>query len=260
MKDVILREEKSHVQATKVRSALFVGFKFTLIIFMLCAVCLICFIIAKFMSGDSETVMEPVKTAPPVVVIDAGHGGMDSGAVGVDGSLEKEINLDVAERIAAMCRLSGIECIMTRTEDIMLVGEDVKSHRKMHDLKNRLAVVSGITESGRDAVLVSVHMNKFTSEKYSGLQVWYSANNEKSSQLASFVQGYARTWLDTENTREVKRATSAIYILDRAKVPAILIECGFLSNEVECRLLGTPEYKSKVAVTVFSALCDYLGN
>ncbi len=260
MKDVMLCEDKSRVQSANMRGALWSGFKFAIIVFMLCAVCFICFIIAKFMSGESAAVVEPVKPEPPIIVIDAGHGGMDSGAVGVDGILEKDINLSVAERIAALCRLSGVECVMTRTEDIMLVGDDIKSHRKMHDLKNRLAAVSEITDAGREAVLVSVHMNKFTSEKYSGLQVWYSGNNERSSQLASFVQGYARTWLDTGNTREIKRATSAIYILDRAKVPAILIECGFLSNEAECRLLGTAEYQSKVALTVFSALCDYLGN
>ena len=103
-------------------------------------------------------------------------------------------------------------------------------------------------------------MNKFTSEKYSGLQVWYSGNDGESQKLANFVQGYARTWLDTGNTREIKRATSAIYILDRIKTPAILIECGFLSNAEECRMLGTEEYQTKLAMTVFSALCDYLGN
>ncbi len=260
MKDAMLRKEECVEKSDKICGAVFVGFKFALIVLVMCAVCLIGFVVAKFMSGESMAVTEPMETELPIVVIDAGHGGMDSGAVGIDGSLEKDINLAVAERISALCRLSGIECVMTRTEDIMLVGQDVKSHRKMHDLKNRLAVVNEITESGREAVLMSVHMNKFTSEKYSGLQVWYSGNNEKSSQLASFVQGYARTWLDTENTREIKRATSAIYILDRAKVPAILIECGFLSNAAECKRLGTSEYQSRVALTVFSALCDYLEN
>ena len=260
MKDVIPYNKKMLTDSAKVSSAVWVGVKFGIIVFLLCTVCFICYMIARFMAGESATVAQTVDRGLPVIVIDAGHGGMDSGAVGVDGSLEKEINLAVAERIATLCRLSGLDCVMTRTEDVMLVSDDVKSHRKMHDLKNRLAIVNEIAESGSEVILVSVHMNKFTSEKYSGLQVWYSPNSEKSSQLASYIQGYAGTWLDTGNTREVKRATSAIYILDRAKGPAVLVECGFLSNYTECAKLATDEYRMQVALTVFTAICDYLGN
>lgn len=258
MKDVIPYKGKAPAEAVKVRSAVWMGLKFGIIVFLLCAVCFLCYMIAQFMSGESTAVVETVEAKLPVIVIDAGHGGMDSGALGVDGSLEKEINLAVAERIAALCRLSGIDCVMTRTEDVMLVPDDVKTHRKMNDLKNRLAVADNILELGREVIFISVHMNKFTSEKYSGLQVWYSPNSEESSQLASYVQGYAGTWLDKGNTREIKRATSAIYILDRAKVPAILVECGFLSNRAECAKLATDEYRMQVALTVFSALCDYM--
>ena len=259
MKDVIPYKEKFSARIGKIRSAVMVGFKFGIVVLILCAVCFLCYKIAQFMAGDSAAVVHNVEAELPVIVIDAGHGGMDSGAVGIDGSLEKEINLAVAERIAALFRLSGIDCVMTRVEDVMLVDDDVKTHRKMNDLKNRLAVVNDISESGREVILVSIHMNKFTSEKYSGLQVWYSPNSEESSQLASYVQGYAGTWLDTGNTREIKRATSAIYILDRAKVPAVLVECGFLSNREECAKLATDEYRKEVALTVFAAICDFLG-
>ncbi len=258
MKEVIPYENKASVGEQKVRGAVWMGVKFGIIVFLLCAVCFLCYMIAMFMAGESAAVIEKVEAKLPVIVIDAGHGGMDSGAVGVDGSLEKEINLAVSERIAMLCRLSGVDCVMTRTQDEMLVSDDVKKHRKMNDLKNRLAVADSILESGREVILVSIHMNKFTSEKYSGLQVWYSPNSEESSQIASYVQGYAETWLDRSNTREIKRATSAIYILDRAKMPAILVECGFLSNRAECAKLGTDEYRMQVAVTVFAAVCDYM--
>ncbi len=260
MSDVVLyKNNRSRVE--KIREGVLVGVKFTVVVLLLCAACAICYTLARFMSGDTAAAIAKTEERRlPVIVIDAGHGGIDSGAVGIDGSLEKEINLAVAERIAMLCRLSGIECAMTRTEDHMLADESMKSHRKMTDLKNRLAVVNSITESGEKALLVSIHMNNFSSPKYSGLQVWYSPNTDKSAQLASYVQSYARTWLDSRNTREIKRATSAIYMLERSSVPSILIECGFMSNPEECASLSNEEYRTKLAVTIFSALCDYLGN
>lgn len=260
MSDLILQEKKTW-QIKKIREGVLAGLKFTVVILLLCAACALCYTISRFMSGDSAAAGGYTEERKlPVIVIDAGHGGIDSGAVGVDGSLEKEINLVVAERIAKLCRLSGVECVMTRTEDHMLADESMKSRRKMTDLKNRLAVVNGITESGGEALLVSIHMNNFSSPKYSGLQVWYSPNTDESAQLASYVQSYARTWLDSRNTREIKRATSAIYMLERASVPSVLVECGFMSNPEECALLSSEEYRTKLAVTIFSALCDYLGN
>lgn len=235
-------------------------FGFLCVVVILCAICAVTWCLLYFMSDDvtvavSETVL---RKQYPVIVVDAGHGGIDGGAVGVDGSLEKDLNLDVSKRLAELLRLAGIDCVMTRTEDRMLADESMKSHRKMHDLKNRLSVVKLITEGGRDAVLLSVHMNNFSSPKYSGLQVWYSQCKEESSQLASCVQDYAREWLDTTNNRKIKPATSAIYMLDRATVPAILIECGFLSNPEECSRLATEEYRRDLAVTVFAAVAQWL--
>lgn len=232
---------------------------FLLAAMLFTAVCALTWYIASFMSGRSiEASGEKVAGAKyPTIVIDAGHGGRDSGAVGVDGSLEKEINLDVSKRLYELCRLAGLECVMTRSEDVMLVDDSVTSHRKMHDLKNRLAAAES-ADNGNGAVLVSIHMNKFSDPKYSGLQVWYSPSDKRSAELAAYVQSYARTWLDTDNDRETKRATSSIYILDRAKQPAVLVECGFLSNPEECSRLGTDEYRQELAVTLFAAICGWL--
>ncbi len=233
---------------------------FTLVVALLCGACALTFAVLRFTSGESmaASTVAVADVKLPVIVIDAGHGGVDSGAVGVDGRLEKEINLSVATTLSQLCKISGIECVLTRTDDRMLVDDSVTSHRKMHDLKNRLLITEEISDAGREVILVSIHMNNFPSPKYSGLQVWYSKNTPQSTELAAFVQGYARTWLDSTNTRGTKAATSAIYLLDRAKVPAILVECGFLSNPDECARLGTDTYQTDVAVTVFAAICEYL--
>ncbi len=256
MKDMILYDRKDKV---RLRDGLAAGIKFGLAVLLLSVVCALTFGIGRFMTGDRPvSAVHETRAELPTLVIDAGHGGIDGGASAPDGTTEKELNLDVAMRLAALCRLSGIDCVLTRTEDHMLADESLKSNRKMHDLKNRLAVVDEVNESG-GAVLVSVHMNNFSSPKYSGLQVWYSPNDKNSAQLATYVQSYARTYLDSSNTREIKRATSAIYLLDRATVPAILVECGFLSNVEELARLKTEAYRSELAVSIFAAVCAWLG-
>lgn len=245
---------------TGTANGLLAATKLLLAVLLLCIVCALTFALVRFMSGEGKTASTAALATPkmPVIVIDAGHGGMDSGAVGADGTLEKEINLSVSRKLAALCSLSGIEYVMTRTEDQMLVDDSVTSHKKMHDLKNRLKITQEMSEAGREVIFVSIHMNNFPSPKYSGLQVWYSQNEPQGKELAAFIQGYAKTWLDSANTRQIKAATSAIYVLDRATVPAVLVECGFLSNPEECKKLGDDDYQTELAVTVFSALCEFL--
>lgn len=258
MKDMILYDPP---KKRRLGDGLWAGVKFAAAVLLLCGICALTFAVGRFMSGDrAVSATHKEERSLPIIVIDAGHGGIDGGAVAPDGTTEKDINLDVAKRLEALCRVSGIECVMTRTDDHMLTDESLKSHRKMHDLKNRLGVVKQISESGSSAVLVSIHMNNFSSSEYSGLQVWYSPNNENSAQLATYVQSYARTYLDRDNTREIKRATSAIYLLDRADVPAILIECGFLSNSEELARLKTDEYRTELAVSIFASVCGWMGN
>lgn len=242
------------------RGAVMTGMRFFIAVLMLCAVCALTYTLWLFMSGEGDTLSASAVTERefPVIVIDAGHGGVDGGAVAPDGGTEKEINLAVAKKLAALCEASGIDYVLTRTEDSMLVGDDVTSHRKMHDLKNRLALTRQIIENGKEAMLVSIHMNNFSSAKYSGLQVWYSPSDARSSEIAAYIQSYARTWLDNSNTRQTKAATSAIYLLDRADFPAVLVECGFLSNPEEYKKLTSEQYQTDLAAVIFSALCDYM--
>ena len=186
------------------------------------------------------------------VVIDAGHGGVDGGAYGTVGEetvLEKDINLEIAKRLYFLFRAAGIPCVMTRTEDIML-GEG-----KAYDLKNRLE----ITKSYENPVFISIHQNKFPEEHCRGLQVYYSKNAEESETLALFIQNVCRRYTDPENEREIKRADSSIYLLDRLTCPAALVECGFLSNAGECEKLTLPEYQKQLASAVFAAAAEFCG-
>lgn len=232
-------------------------------IILLCLACIATYFAACFFAGDESEFTEVSQiekvTELPIIVIDPGHGGIDAGAVAPDGGVEKEINLDVAGRLCDMLKFLGIDCVMTRTEDKLLADESMKSHRKMTDLKNRLAVVNEAKEMGREVIFVSIHMNNFSIPKYSGLQVWYSPNHDESRILAEKVQQGAKKWLDPENNREIKKANSSIYLLDRASVPSILIECGFLSNPQEYARLSTSQYRNELAMVICTALCDAVG-
>ena len=196
-----------------------------------------------------------------VVVIDAGHGGEDGGASGENGLLEKDINLDISARIKTLLDICGVDAEMTRTDDRMLYdmyGElsDYRGKKKTYDLKNRLRFAK---EANADA-LISIHMNKFHQPQYSGLQVYYSPNNSESEPLAAKIQEYAEIYIQPENEREIKRATSAIYIMKHTEIPAVLVECGFLSNPEEAAKLADSGYRTGLAVTVSAAAAEWLAS
>ena len=192
------------------------------------------------------------------ITIDAGHGGEDGGTSSAAGLVEKEVNLDIANMLCDMLKASGINVIMTRTEDKLLYDRNTDYHgrKKKLDLAARLA----IADSTPDAVFISIHMNSFTDPKYSGMQVWYSPNDPLSQDIAEIIQQTNQTMLQPENNRKIKCATSSINLLYNAKCPAVLIECGFLSNEYEASLYETDEYRQKVAFTIFASIMDFIYN
>lgn len=247
---------------TEKSSTLTVTAKFLLICLLLSVLGLVGGAIALLIGTDApRDVAADASEIPVRVVIDAGHGGEDGGAVGVDGTLEKNLNLAVSEIVYDILSSSGVSCAMTRTEDIMLYDmyddlSDYKGHKKVYDLKNRLR----FAKEHEDAVFVSIHMNTFGVAKYSGLQVYYSPNHENSEVLAECVRASVATYLQTDNERETKPAGSSIYILDRIEMPAVLIECGFISNPDECRNLSDPEYQRQLALTVSAAVMSYLSS
>ncbi len=245
--------------ASRDRAAFTVTVKFSLFMLLLTALCLVMGAVALLSSSSYEDKLASAEPKPVRIVIDAGHGGEDGGAVGVDGTLEKDLNLKVATLVYDMLSASGVPAVMTRTEDVMLYdiyGElsDYKGKKKLYDLKNRLR----FAEETEGAIFVSIHMNSFGAAKYSGLQVYYSPNNGDSKLLAETVRAFSASYLQPENKRESKPAGSSIYILHRISCPAILIECGFISNPEECSALGSVEYQRQLALTLSSALIGYI--
>jgi len=210
---------------------------------------------ADFIDNIVSKSVRPVNIQPSMkkIIIDAGHGGKDGGATGVNGVLEKDLNLQVSLLLKDIFESFGYEVIMTRTDDRML-GDGPKGQKKLADLKARLDVAS----KHPDALFISIHMNKFPEESCKGLQVYYSRNDTRSAQIAEILCQTNRTYLQKDNHREIKPATSAIYILDRIQIPAILIECGFLSNHGDAKNLSDKEYQKKLAFVIFASVANYL--
>lgn len=203
-------------------------------------------------TAKSASLDDPAPTCH-TVIIDAGHGGRDGGAsADDDGTLEKDLNLAVAKKLAALLETANVRVIMTRDSDIEL-ADPASDHKKRDDLNARLAIAA----EAENAIFVSIHMNKFPVEKYSGLQVYYSPNNEKSALLARQIQADS-TALAPANDRKIKAADENIYLLSHIEIPAVLVECGFLSNFEEKERLKTDDYQKKLAVCLYASILQYL--
>jgi len=197
-------------------------------------------------------------TTLPTIVIDAGHGGVDGGAVGIHKEIEKDINLSIAITLNTMLKASGYNTVMTRETDISIHDPQYTTIRrqKVSDIQNRLK----IAEETPNSIFVSIHQNRFEQSKYYGAQIFYSTNNAEGKILAETLRTQFKTLLQPENERETKPAQKNLYILHHATCPAVLVECGFLSNPQEAELLSTEEYQQKVAFTVYTGLMSYLEN
>ncbi|MBQ7820682.1 MAG: N-acetylmuramoyl-L-alanine amidase [Clostridia bacterium] len=211
-----------------------------------------------FVIGQSDFASAAVFDAGKTkrIIVDPGHGGEDGGATGINGRVEKELNLELSQKLEAFLRLLDFDVIMTRDSDVSL-GEDAeKGKRKMTDLVKRLE----IAENNPDSVFLSIHMNKFPQEVCKGLQIWYSPNDDGSRRLADIIKNTVQTDLQSGNTRENKKANSSIYLLDRMKNISVLVECGFISNTEECAQLCDSAYQQKLAVCIADAVLDFYNN
>ena len=189
-----------------------------------------------------------------VIIIDAGHGGEDPGAVGVNGVLEKDINLDIARFMREELARRGYTVVLTRDEDRLLYTEEenIKGIRKICDLKNRVKIFN----SYPSCLVVSIHMNTFSSAKYSGVQI-YHAESENSRLLASKIRQAVTTELQPDNKRPLK-SSGSIYILKNTQPPIALVECGFLSNPEECEKLSQKEYQKRLSFSIVCGIIDYI--
>lgn len=193
-----------------------------------------------------------------VIVIDAGHGLPDEGAVGFNGTTEQAINLSISLKLQKLIEQSGAKVVLTRSDENGIYSLDSKSirNKKVSDIKNRVEIGNN---SNAD-VFISIHLNKYPpSEIYRGWQTFYQNNNEKSEQLSNIIQNNLSNNIEFKNDRTPMPITG-IYIMDHVQIPSVIIECGFLSNPEEVRLLKEDTYQNKLAWGIYTGLQEYFTN
>ncbi|MBR3592001.1 MAG: N-acetylmuramoyl-L-alanine amidase [Clostridia bacterium] len=193
---------------------------------------------------------------PKTIIIDAGHGGFDGGASASDGTVEKDINLCISQKLCSLLRFYGYDVIMTRESDTGTEDDESQSipKRKKSDLVNRLQIM----KDNPDAIFVSVHLNKFTTSAASGAQVFYTKNYKEAQMVAQSVQQSITSLIQPENTRVVKQGTDSTYLLKNAAVPAIIVECGFLSNKQDLEKLKSDDYQSQMAFAICVGILNFM--
>ena len=217
---------------------------------------------ARAEDGRTATAVgEAVDEVPAIacIVIDAGHGGEDGGTSSAEGVLEKDLNLSVAFALRDLFEAAGVPVVMTRTEDKLLYNRNVdfQGRKKVLDLATRRLVAEKVAaeaeQCGGISLFISIHMNAFPQPQYSGMQVWYGTGHPLSAEAAAGIQSASVT-ITPDNHRKIKAAGSNIYLLDRIKSPAVLVECGFLSNPAEAERLSREGYRYAVAAVVFAGV------
>ncbi len=205
-------------------------------------------------AGESSAAFLPARCAGQSLVLDAGHGGEDGGAVSLSGAAESGINLAIVLRMDQLLGLYGVAPVLLRSEDISLHDSTAQTLRekKVSDLHNRAAAV----EAQENATLISVHQNIFQSPKYHGAQVFYS-NGELSLPLAQLTQNILRESLDPENHREPKPIPDNVYLMNHITCRAILVECGFLSNPEEDQRLQSEAYQLQLAAALTASWLQF---
>ena len=210
-----------------------------------------------FWPGDVVRTVGPMDSGRPVLVLDAGHGGEDGGAVSLTGVPESQINLAIVQKLDLLLGLCGRAPVVLRQEDVSLhdPSADTLREKKASDLKNRAAAVED-TENG---VLLSIHQNMFTNAKYHGAQVFY-APTQGSQEFAVYTQQVLRQAVDPANERQAKPIPDTVYLMNHITRPAILVECGFLSNPEEEGKLRSEGYQLQLAAALAGAWLQYEGN
>ena len=189
--------------------------------------------------------------APFVLIIDAGHGGEDGGAVTSDGLTESSINLDIALRLDSLSAFFGVETVLTRDSETLTYSAESTTTRvrKAEDQKRRIELVRGTP----NAVFLSIHQNTYPTAAPYGSQVLF-AKTAGSEELGIRLQELLKTTLDASNRRAAERIPESILLMNSIDCPAVLVECGFLSNPAEEALLRTDEHRLKLAVILAAGI------
>lgn len=215
-----------------------------------------CLLFYAYVYHDTQSANATAPKKETVVIIDAGHGGEDGGAVAADGTVEQYINLQISKYLEAQLNVLGIETVMTRTTEDSIHSADAATtrERKVSDIHNRMRIM----ENTKNAVFVSIHQNKFDSRREWGTQVFYSPNTTSSAALADCIQQSVIRNLQPNNKRVIKKSGSSIYLLYYAKKTAVLVECGFLSNPQETEKLKDENYQKQMAFSIAMGILEYM--
>lgn len=208
-----------------------------------------------FISDQKETV--PTVSLPvsgKTIVIDAGHGKPDEGAESSRGTTEAETNLKIALKLQNLLEQSGSSVVLTRSDENAIYDIDSKTLRqkKISDIHNRVKIGN---ESSAD-IFVSIHLNKIPQQQYDGWQTFYNANSSEGQKLAVSIQNNLNDAIQKENNR-VAKSIDNIYIVKHVEIPTTIVECGFLSNPEEEKLLLEDEYQNKLAWGIYNGIIDY---
>lgn len=209
---------------------------------------------AYFLAKEGAHMVESQKAEEGkiCIVVDAGHGGIDPGKVGINKAEEKDINLKIAQYLKKMLEADDIEVVMTRTDENGLYSEN-SNNKKVEDMRKRCEII----EEAKPVFTVSIHQNSYPEESVKGAQVFYYGESVAGKELADTLQASLIAQLDPNNHRQAK-ANESYYLLKKTSSPTVIVECGFLSNSEEAELLVTKEYQKKVAEAVHSGIVQYL--
>lgn len=189
-----------------------------------------------------------------VIIVDAGHGGEDGGAVSEDGISEADINIEIALKLQKLLEASGATVILTRSDENAIYSENAKSIRekKISDTKNRVKLAN----SSNADIFVSIHLNKINECQYCGWQTFYKNGNDNGKKLATAIQNNLNLAIQKENER-VPLKINNVYIIKHIEIPTVIVECGFLSNEKEKKQLQEEEYQNKLTWGIYNGIMDY---
>lgn len=214
------------------------------VISVLIIVLLICSFVFIFNKGKYQPVINSNISNKPTIVIDAGHGGVDAGAIAIDNTPEKGINLSIALSLYDYLMVSGIDSQLIRDGDYEIYPNGIDRSRS--DLYNRMDIINSVHNS----MLVSIHQNHFENENEWGTQIWYSNNNQMSKKVADRILNNIKYFLQPDNKRKNKASDDSYYLLYKAKVPSVMVECGFISNREENKKLQNKEYQNDLAYSI----------
>lgn len=193
-----------------------------------------------------------------VIILDAGHGNPDGGAVSTDGTvIESDINLSVVLKLQNLLESAGCKVLLTRSDENGIYESTAETIRaqKISDMKNRVKIAN----NSEAELFISIHMNKLPQPQYYGWQSFYKNKDEISKKIAQNIQTSLNYFMKKENKREIK-SISKIYLTEHVEIPLVLIECGFLSNQEETELLKTDNYQDKLAWSIYIGIMDYFEN